>query len=202
MKCIFKWNGQVIDSYQGLSQKFSRGICMSESYLGEIRMFAGNYAPKGWALCNGSELNIAGNEALYSLLGTTYGGNGQTNFRLPDLRGRIPIYRSQTHPLGELGGAETVALNSSQVPVHTHSVNAVSVEADSSSPQNMLWATNKTSDSTTDYKNYSDEESQTKVSMNASAVSHEGGGQPHDNMMPSLAISFIISLNGIYPTRP
>lgn len=175
---------------------------MSESYIGEIRMFAGNYAPIGWALCDGSMLSIAGNEALYSLLGTTYGGNGQTNFNLPDLRGRIPIHPSQTHPLGQLGGAETATLTSNQLPVHTHSVNAVPIEADTSSPENMLWAKNKTSDSTTDYKNYSIEGSQPKVSMNTGVISQVGGGKPHDNLMPSLAISFIISLYGSYPPRP
>ncbi|HHY74361.1 MAG TPA: phage tail protein [Bacillus bacterium] len=174
---------------------------MGESYVGEIRMFGGNYAPRGWALCDGSVLNIAENEILFSLIGTTYGGDGVNTFKLPDLRGRIPIHRSQTHPLGQLGGVEKVTLTSGQMPVHTHSVNAVAVEADNESPKNMLWAKNKTSESTTDYKNYSNE-AQTKVSMNASVISHEGGGQPHDNMMPSLAISFIISLSGIYPTQP
>ncbi|ASS73707.1 phage tail protein [Tumebacillus algifaecis] len=167
---------------------------MSESYLGEIRMFAGNFAPQGWALCNGQLLSIAENEALFALLGTTYGGDGRTTFGLPNLQGRIPIHRSATHPLGEAAGSEKVTLLASNLPQHTHIPMGSTTVGTDASPINAVWGTTATT------KLYSD--ATTTVSMSNQVLSAEGGNQPHDNMMPSTAISFIISLYGIFPPQP
>ncbi|GLC86990.1 phage tail protein [Lysinibacillus piscis] len=174
---------------------------MSESYLGEIRMFAGNYAPQGWALCNGGLLNITEHEALFALIGTTYGGDGQTTFKLPDLQGRVPIHVSPQYSLGVVGGTETVTLTANQMPKHTHVVQATTASGDTPSPNNMLWAT------TSGYSNYSNDKDGagnplTPVVMNANASSSVGGNQPHDNMMPSVTVSFIISLYGVFPSQP
>ena len=114
---------------------------MSESYLGEIRMFAGNFAPQGWALCNGALLSIAENSALFALMGTTYGGDGQTTFALPDLQGRAPMHKSTSYPLGAKGGTETVTLVQNQMPLHTHPANATTSTAEVTNPANTLWAT-------------------------------------------------------------
>ncbi|WP_284638160.1 phage tail protein [Paenibacillus silviterrae] len=168
---------------------------MSESYLGEIRMFAGNFAPQGWALCNGQLMSIAENEALFALLGTTYGGDGQTTFALPDLRGRLPIHPSTDYALGSQGGTETVTLLSNQLPVHTHTANASTAEATDVSPTNDVWAA-------TIKAHYSNGTGQTPAAMNAGAIESIGGGQAHDNMMPTLTISFIISLYGVFPPQP
>jgi len=168
---------------------------MSEAYVGEIRMFAGNYAPEGWALCNGQLLSISEYETLYMLLGTTYGGDGQTTFGLPDLRGRIPVHCSTTIPYGSKDGVESVTLISTNLPAHTHIANASKDGGTLTSPENAVWATST-------LKNYSDGTSGSLVPMNAQVVSSVGGNQPHDNMMPSLTISFIISLYGVYPQQP
>lgn len=174
---------------------------MSESYIGEIRMFAGNFAPYGWALCEGQTLAIAENEALFALIGTTYGGDGQTSFNLPDLRGRTPIHVSTNHQLGSSGGTETVTLNANQIPNHNHPVHATTANGSEPSPSNMLWAV------TSGYSNYSNDKDSNgnllpKVPMSSNTVSSVGGNQPHENMMPSLPISFIISLYGIFPQQP
>lgn len=176
---------------------------MSEQYLGEIRMFAGNFAPRGWAFCQGQLLSIAQNTALFSILGTTYGGNGQTTFALPDLRGRLPMQPGQgpglsSRTLGEQGGTETVTLLANQMPAHTHpllasgnqgdqfspegSVNAVLVDPNTQQPANLYAATPSTP-------------------MNPAAIGPAGGSQPHNNMSPFLCINFIIALEGIYPSR-
>lgn len=173
---------------------------MSESYLGEIRMFAGNFAPQDWAFCNGQLLNISENEALFVLLGTTYGGDGQTTFKLPDLRGRVPIHVSPQYSLGNAGGTEMVVLTTNQIPNHTHPVQAVTATGNTPSPSNMLWA------GTSGYSNYSNDKDGAEnplpqVPMNATTIASVGGSQPHDNMMPSVTISFIISLNGIFPSQ-
>ncbi|MGE7113763.1 phage tail protein [Lysinibacillus sp. NPDC047702] len=173
---------------------------MSESYLGEIRMFAGNFAPQGWALCNGQILSISENEALFALLGTTYGGDGRTTFGLPDLMGRVPIHVSPQYSLGAVGGTETVTLTANQIPNHTHAVQATTAVGDTPSPSNVLWA------ETSGYSNYSNDTDGagnplTPVEMNATAISSAGNNQPHDNMMPSVAISFIISLYGYFPPQ-
>ncbi|MCX7571874.1 tail fiber protein [Tumebacillus sp. DT12] len=166
---------------------------MSESYLGEIRMFAGNFAPQGWALCNGQILSIAENEALFALLGTTYGGDGQTTFALPDLQGRVPVHPSTAYPRASKSGTETVTLTATQMPAHTHTVNTVNATATAISPNNAVWASGPRSTFAT---------TGTPTAMNPASISTVGGSQPHDNMMPSLTISFIISLYGVFPPQP
>lgn len=168
---------------------------MSESYLGEIRMFAGNFAPNGWALCNGQLLSIAENEALFALLGTSYGGDGQTTFALPDLQGRVAVHPSTNYPRASKSGTETVTLTLNQLPAHTHVANANSAISTSSSPVNSLWGANQIS-------SFSDGAGSTPVQMNAQLLTAVGGNQPHDNMMPSVSISFIISLYGVFPPQP
>ncbi|MGM0712497.1 tail fiber protein [Brevibacillus parabrevis] len=168
---------------------------MSESYLGEVRMFAGNFAPQGWALCNGQLLSIAENEALFALLGTTYGGDGQTTFALPDLQGRVPVHPNTTYARGSKSGSETVTLVSNQLPVHTHTVNAIPEYQNDDTPANNVWSKNP-------YLSFSVESSSALSNMNPQSVSPVGGGQPHNNMMPTTAISFIISLYGVFPPRP
>lgn len=174
---------------------------MSDPYVGEIRMFSGNYAPQDWALCNGQMLPIQGNETLYSLIGTTYGGDGTTNFALPDLRGRLPIHRGQnphtgtTYVIGQTGGTETVMLTEAQLPVHTHTACARSGNGTQTEPANNLWA------APAGNFQYLPNTAADK-SMNAANIAATGGGQAHYNMMPYLAINFIICLNnGIFPVQ-
>ncbi|MEC0244589.1 tail fiber protein [Paenibacillus chitinolyticus] len=166
---------------------------MSESYLGEIRMFGGNYPPQGWALCNGQLLKITENEPLFALLGTTYGGDGQTTFGLPDLQGRIPIHPSSAYTRGSKGGTETVTLIQSQLPQHTHIPIATSNPGTVNSPADSTWA----SATTAIYAS-----SGTTTPMNPQAISPVGGSQPHNNIMPSAAVTFIISLYGLFPPQP
>ncbi|WP_411345857.1 phage tail protein [Paenibacillus sp. WLX1005] len=173
---------------------------MSEAFTGEIRMFAGTYAPENWAFCNGQLLNIAGNEALFSLIGTTYGGDGRTTFGLPDLRGRVPLhigtYAGNTYTLGQKSGTETVTLQTGELPSHTHPVIATSDPATSANPAGNTWATTSTN-------LYSNAAAIAPSVMDPSAISSVGGSQLHDNMMPSLTISFIINVSqGTFPPRP
>jgi microcystin-dependent protein len=172
---------------------------MSEPFLGEIRMFTGNFAPQGWAMCNGQILPINQNQALFSILGTTYGGNGTQTFALPDLRGRVPIHFGQGPSLsgyseGQTGGVESVILNSSQIPAHTHSVNAATTGGNQASPASGFPAIESTGTSL----NYS---SASNTTMNSSMVVPNSGGQAHENRQPFLAVNFIIALQGIYPSR-
>ncbi|USG65061.1 tail fiber protein [Brevibacillus ruminantium] len=164
---------------------------MSESYLGEIRMFAGNYAPQGWALCNGQLLNISEYEALYALLSTTYGGDGKTTFALPDLRGRIAIHPSTSYPLASKNGTETVTLVSNQLPQHTHIANATSTLETGHTPANSIWGKNLMMAYSTG----------ATTNMSGQLLAPVGSGQPHDNMMPTTTISFIISIYGYYPPQ-
>lgn len=167
----------------------------SEPFLGEIYMFGGNFAPAGWALCNGQILSIAQNTALFSLLGTMYGGNGQTTFALPDLRSRIPIHRSSSHAQGAAEGSEAVVLTSNQIPIHTHRIEASSAASSLDGP-----AGNVAADSTAaGVRMYAIPT--TPVVMGANAVGSAGNGEPHSNIMPYLAVNFIIALEGIYPSR-
>lgn len=172
---------------------------MSEAFIGEIRMFAGNYAPENWAFCDGQLLSISEYEALYTLLGTTYGGNGQNTFGLPDLRGRVPIHMGTNsgipYTLGQKSGSETNTLQISELPAHTHLVKATSDTATVNTPANNTWASTATN-------LYSNVTTTDLTPMDSTAVSINGGSQPHNNMMPSLTISFIISLIGIFPSRP
>lgn len=164
-----------------------------ENYIGEIRMFAGDYAPEGWALCNGQLLNLQQNEALFSLLGTTYGGDGQTTFALPDLRGRVPIHKTAQHPLGVAGGSEQVSLTDANLPVHTHGILATTAPSDSASPTNAVW-------STATKTNYSNVTPTPALVIMGNSLTEQGGGAPHPNMMPSACVNFIIATTGIYPS--
>ena len=177
------------------------GVKAQDAYIGEIRMFAGNFAPKGWALCDGQLLPISQNQALFALLGTTYGGDGQTTFALPDLRGRMPLHEG-TGPgltprtLGESGGAEQVTLTLSQIPAHTHvaTVSADSTVGATDQPKGALPARNASA--TPQYG------TQANVQMgNAVQVASAGGGQAHSIMSPFTAVNFIIALQGIFPSR-
>lgn len=160
-----------------------------EPLLGEIRMFAGDFAPAGWSFCDGRLLSISENEALFTLLGTSYGGDGQTTFGLPDLRGRVPLHRSASTPLGSMGGTETVTLLPNQMAAHTHQAMATSANGNVASPSNALWAASG-------YRCYATAAPTTALG----SMSPAGGTQPHENLMPSVAITFIIALFGIYPT--
>jgi len=157
-------------------------------------MFAGTFAPAGWEFCQGQILPISENETLFTLIGTTYGGDGQTTFALPDLRGRIPIHYGAGFNLSETGGAELVTLTQNQIPAHAHALLASANAAElSAGPNGSLLAA---AGGTTQLYNGS----APGVAMNASAVGATGGSQPHENMAPFLCVSFIISLFGIYPS--
>ena len=168
---------------------------MSQSYIGEIRMFAGNFAPAGWALCAGQLLAISENDALFNLIGTTYGGDGQTTFALPDLRSRVPMHQGSGHVLGEMGGVEAVTLTTSQIPAHSHIAQASSAGS-ATSPSGGVWANSPA----LQFAPVSPAPPPL-VAMNAGVMAASGGSQPHDNMLPYLAINFIISLFGIYPSQ-
>lgn len=166
---------------------------MSQPFLGEIKMFAGNFAPAGWSFCNGALLPIAENDALFTLIGTTYGGDGQETFALPNLQCRVPLHRSgSTYIMGQTGGVESVTLTTQQIPVHNHAVLASEAPADQVTAGNNLPA-----EAT---KRFYTAAPASPVAMAADAVSPVGGSQPHDNMQPYLAINFIISLFGQFPT--
>jgi microcystin-dependent protein len=180
---------------------------VSDQCYGEIRIFAGNYAPEGWALCDGSVLPITGNEALYSLLGTAYGGDGVKTFGLPDLRGRIPIGQGKspagtTYPLGQKVGTETVVLDQTQVPAHTHTLMASSTAAGSGAPSGNYLATSVNSSGGTNadahYLSATAPVAKTYL-LNANSIVLAGGSAPHQNIMPSLCVNFIIALQGVYP---
>ena len=178
---------------------------MSEPFLSEIKLVSFNFPPKGWALCNGQLLPINQNQALFALLGTTYGGNGQTNFALPNLRGRLPIHMGAGHTLGEAAGSTSVTVNIQQLPAHTHILNArdaapgivngnlavntkvlaqgLAVVATGNQPVN-IYGTGSASQA-----------------MDPSSTTTIGGSQPHNNMMPYLTLNFIIALQGIFPSQ-
>lgn len=170
-----------------------------EPFLGEIRLFAGNYAPSGWAICDGRSLPIADNNALYSLLNTVYGGDGVNTFNLPDLRGRIPVHQGtgpglSSYALGAKAGSETITLAPTQLPAHNHAMLASMDSAQTANPQNNLLAA-----STVSF--YSAADSSKLVSMAPTMVASTGGSQPHNNLMPFLCVNYIIALQGIYPTQ-
>lgn len=170
---------------------------MSEPFVGEIRMFAGNFAPRGWAFCDGQLLAVSQNDALFSLLGTIYGGDGRTTFGLPDLRGRIPIHAGSgpglsPRRLGAKSGAENETLTVNQLPSHNHSLNASSQPADQPSPVNNVISS---SSAVTYYT------SGTPNLNLADSMQNTGGSRSHSNLMPFLCINFIIALFGIYPSR-
>jgi len=168
---------------------------MALPYVGEIRLFAGNYAPFNWMFCNGTVLPISGYQTLYNLIGTTYGGNGQTTFNLPDLRSRFTVGQGTGLPLGMLGGTETVTLNTNQIPAHTHVPAASSLTGSSSSPAGNYWAAQP---SLLPYIAATG----INTTMNQNSIGQTGGNTAHDNMIPFLVVSYIIAVYGIYPTFP
>jgi len=170
---------------------------MAQPYVGEIRMFAGNFAPAGWMFCDGQLLPISENETLFNLIGTTYGGDGQSTFALPDLRSRVPIHQGNGFILAETGGAESVTLTVSQIPVHNHPPGCIAGAGDQASPQNSIWAQSSIA-GTNLYSNLPP--AQTMRTAATPAVGPTGGSQPHENMVPFLGISYIISLFGIFPS--
>ena len=171
---------------------------MSEPFVGEIRMFAGNFAPRGWAFCDGQLLAVSQNDALFSLLGTIYGGDGRTTFGLPDLRGRVPIHAG-TGPglsprrLGAKAGSESETVTVNQLPAHSHALQGTTNLADSPNPQGRVPARSTTVDLYI-------QEAPTE-SLAADSISQLGGSRSHTNLMPFLCIHFIIALFGIYPSR-
>lgn len=166
---------------------------MAQPYVGEIRMFAGNFAPAGWSFCEGQLLPISENETLFQLIGTTYGGDGESTFALPDLRGRIPIHQGNGFILAETGGVEEVTLTTQQIPSHSHSLVATTDLANSASPANAYLSTTATGN-----KIYST--AAPSVALNPQEIIATGGNQPHSNFQPYLCVDFIISLYGIFPS--
>ena len=169
---------------------------MGTPYVGEIRMVGFNFAPAGWASCNGALLPISEYDTLFNLIGTTYGGDGQSTFAVPNLAGRVPLHMGtgnglSTRIIGEMAGVEQVTLTNNQMPLHSHVPQAQNANGVLNSPQNGIWAGSASTIYSTDAPN---------VPMRNGLVNPVGGNQPHENMMPFLAINFIISLYGIYPT--
>lgn len=171
---------------------------MSDPYLGEVRMFGGNFAPSGWAFCDGRTLAIAENDALFALIGTTYGGDGQTTFNLPDLRGRLPVNQGtgpsgDTYIAGQQAGEEQVTLETANLPAHTHALLAGAEAADRANPKGHVPARSNTINAyITGAPN---------VALSSESITSTGGSQPHENVQPYQCISFIIALTGVYPTQ-
>lgn len=169
---------------------------MSQPFVGEIRMFGGNFAPVGWAFCDGQLVPISENDTLFVLIGTTYGGDGQETFALPDLQSRVPVHQGtlnggQTFTIGERAGTEAVTLTTSQIPAHNHVPSASSTGGNSDDPTNNFWANSSAIQFIGG--------ASANTTMNAQTMGPAGGSQPHDNMLPFLVVSFIISLFGIFP---
>jgi microcystin-dependent protein len=173
---------------------------MSEPFVGEIKMFAGNFAPYGWALCAGQLMPISENEALFNLIGTTYGGDGQETFGLPDLQGRVPIHMgqgpglSQNYVIGEKAGVEQVTLSTQHIPIHSHVPLASSAAGTSDNPAGAVWAASSA-------KQFIVPSGPLGAVMAPLDTGSVGGSQPHDNMLPYLTINFIISLFGFFPSQ-
>ena len=166
---------------------------MAQPYVGEIRMFAGNFAPAGWMFCEGQLMPISENETLFQLIGTTYGGDGQSTFALPDLRGRIPIHNGNGFILAETGGAEEITLTAAQIPAHTHALVATTDLANSASPADAYLSATATGN-----KIYST--ASPSIPLSAQEISPTGGSQSHTNFQPYLCVDYIISLFGIFPS--
>lgn len=165
---------------------------MSDPYVGEIRMFAGNFAPNGWLFCQGQLLLISDYDTLFNLFGTTYGGDGQQTFAIPNLASRIPVHQAPGYPLAGSAGVESVTLTTQRLPIHSHPAMAANAAATSASPAGGVWAS------------WADSQYSSLAptgTMSPASLSAAGGNQPHDNMPPFLAINFIVSLFGIYPSQ-
>lgn len=178
---------------------------MADAYIGEIRIFSGNFAPVNWALCNGQLLSISQNTALFSILGTQYGGNGTSTFALPNLNGAAPMHRGQgagltPRTVGEQVGVNSVALSASEMPRHTHAAQAYEIPGSSTEPANHYWAEAPAQGRPHPQQApiYS---ANANVTMHPNALSAVGGGQPHNNMQPFLVMNFIICQYGIFPNR-
>jgi microcystin-dependent protein len=174
---------------------------MSNQFIAEIRIFAGNFAPRGWAMCDGQLMAISQNTALFSLLGTYYGGDGKSNFALPNLQGRAPLQQGQgpglsDYVLGEAGGEPTVTLLQTEIPQHTHTVQCANSDGTATTPAGGVWAIAATRRSTLNLYTTSG-----GATMSATAFNLAGGNLPHNNMMPYLALTFIIALQGVFPAR-
>ena len=171
---------------------------MSEPFLAEVRMVGFNFAPRGWAFCDGQILPINQNQSLYSLLGTTYGGDGRTTFALPDLRGRTPIHVGSSngggdHRLGQKSGEETHTLAANEMPQHTHTLRASSTDANAGAPTNHVLARSTTPEA---YR-----EAGSLSAMQAGSITNVGGSQAHENMQPYITLNFCIALQGLFPSR-
>jgi microcystin-dependent protein len=162
-----------------------------DPYIGEIRLFSFDLVPNGWAPCQGQLLPILQNQALFSLLGTTYGGDGVNNFALPDLRGRVPVHFDNTYPLGTSTGEATHTLTTAEIPAHIHTVRASTATASSANLTGNVWAQEANSFGP----------AATLAAMSDAAISKAGGSQPHENMQPYLAVSFYIATQGLYPSH-
>jgi microcystin-dependent protein len=169
---------------------------MSTPYVGEVRLFAGNFAPVGWELCDGRQLPISQYDTLFQLIGTTYGGDGVNTFQLPDLCGRVPIHQGSNggsaHVMGETGGVEQVTLTQQQIPVHRHDVHASLVPATTGTPDGNAWAATSAPSYATGTPS---------APMSTAALASAGGSQPHENRVPSLAVTFIIATVGVFPSQ-
>jgi|SRR5439155_1027085 len=165
---------------------------MAQPYVGEIRMFAGNFAPAGWMFCEGQLLPISENETLFQLIGTTYGGDGQSTFALPDLRGRLPLHQGNGFVLAETGGAEEITLTTAQIPAHSHPLLAAATDG------NQILATGNLTANSPQVTIYVNEAPDNN--FNAGSITPTGGSQPHTNFQPYLCVDFIISLFGIFPS--
>jgi microcystin-dependent protein len=173
---------------------------MGQPFVGEIRIFAGNFPPVGWMFCDGAPLPISENDVLFQLIGTTYGGDGQETFNLPNLQGRVPVHQGTgasgtTYQMGEMAGVESVTLTVNQIPVHTHAFLATGDSGSAASPQN---ATPGSGTSITIFRPVPPDP---PSAMAAQSISSTGGSQPHDNMQPYLCLNYIISLFGIFPSQ-
>jgi len=171
---------------------------VAQPYVGEIRMFGGNFPPNGWAFCNGATMPISENETLFQLIGTTYGGDGQSTFNLPDLQGRVPIHQGtgpdgQTFTIGEAAGVETVTLTIQQIPIHNHAFIGTGNPGTTTNPPTNIVAQNS--------GNNIYIEDQAFVPLAPQSLLPDGGSQPHENMQPFLCVAFIISLFGIFPSQ-
>jgi microcystin-dependent protein len=174
---------------------------MAEPFIGQITLFAGNFAPRGWAFCQGQLLAIAQNTALFSILGTTYGGNGQTTFALPDLRGRTPVGPGQgpglsNYSLGQSAGVESVTLSMNEMPQHTHALNANTADATQRAPGVDRVLAREATAQTAIYSTAAP-----NTAMSPQAIGAVGSSQPHTNLQPYLAVNYIIALEGIFPSR-
>jgi microcystin-dependent protein len=165
---------------------------MAQPYVGEIRIFAGNFAPAGWMFCDGQLLPISENEVLFQLIGTTYGGDGESTFALPDLRGRLPLHQGSSHILAQTGGVESVTLTTSQIPNHTHPFLASTANGTQIAPANEVLG------SLQGVKIY--RAGAATITMDPQSVTPAGGNQPHSNFQPYICLDFIISLFGLFPS--